>query len=266
MDLSQTISMIGLIAVATCTFFGNPSIDIGGGRRAHLAGSGPPVVFSTGLFGTMPGFFYSDLFRLMKQNVTLVTLDGRVTSQNDIKRVANALGVSDVGLMTHSSFDASVLGSPYIRSAVLCDPIVVPSMVGIPLASSEPFAPTSVDASYPVLAIRAERAYDAKTVDTVIPDFLEPRPKDGGANWRVVTIDGVGHADMLDDTWAGIGAKLIPWINGPSAPTAEFRAWSPEMAKPAALKNIRDAYRTRLAALATEHFLDSVEVLPPATS
>ena len=253
--------MLGLAALTATSFFGNPTISIGGGRKATLIGTGPPVIFSTGLFGTMPSFFYSDLFKLIKHNVTLVTLDSGVLNKENVKNVASALGVSEVGFMSHSSFDASVLSSPFIRSAVLCDPIALPSIVGVPFASSEPFASASVDASYPVLTIRAERAYNAMQIDTPIPEFLEPKPKDED-NWRTETLPGVGHADVLDDAWADVGANLIPWINGPTLPTTDFRSWSLASSKPAALKKIRDAYRKKLATLASEHFLHETEGLP----
>ena len=89
------------LCVSSLAFFAR-SIDVGRGRQATLQGTGPPVVFSTGLYGTMPTFLYNDLFSRMTKNVTLVRVDQALVSETALEGVVRALGVDKVGLMAHS--------------------------------------------------------------------------------------------------------------------------------------------------------------------
>lgn len=237
------------------------SIDVGRGRKATLHGSGPPVVFSTGLYGSMPTFLYNELFARMQKNVTLVRVEQSLVSENALEGVAKALGVDKVGFMAHSSFDVSVLSSSRLRSVVLCDPVVFPA-VGMPSLFGTPaLAPPEVDLAAPVLVIRAERSYDPDL--TPIPEFLKPKPTDASL-WEEVTVPGVGHADVLDDVWADMGPRFIPWMNGPEPPSKPFREWSSEHSKVSTTRAIRRAYRQRVADLALAHLLTDVDVLPAA--
>ena len=128
--------MFTVLLTLPTAFFGPPKINIGNGKTATLQGNGPPVLFSAGLFGTMPPAIYSELFKKMKKNVTLVTVDGTQMISADLtKRVSNALGVEKIGFFSHSSFDLDILRSEHIHKAVLCDPIVIPSMSAMPLSS-----------------------------------------------------------------------------------------------------------------------------------
>lgn len=246
-----------LLLVSSLSFFGPPKLDIGKGRTIGLYGKGPPVVFSTGLYGAMPKFLYDDLFRKMSKNVTLVKPSGPGMSEGTMERICDALGVKEVGFFSHSSFDPSVLSSPRIKSAVLCDPVCFPSISPFGV---ERFASPSVSVSAPVLVLRAENTY---AIDPPIPDYLSPSPY-GDTPWRSVTLPGVGHADLLDNVWADIGAKLLPWINGPSPESKEWKDWEETGSKERASKKIRDAYRKEVASLAANHLLEEgVEVLAP---
>ena len=59
------LMLIKLIIIClTCvSAFFNPSIKLSNGKTATLNGQGPPVLFSTGLFGTMPKQFYNQLIK-----------------------------------------------------------------------------------------------------------------------------------------------------------------------------------------------------------
>ena len=70
------LSKLIIISLASVSAFFNPSVKLSSGRTATLNGRGPPVLFSTGLFGTMPQQFYNEVIKNLKHNVTVVTLDG----------------------------------------------------------------------------------------------------------------------------------------------------------------------------------------------
>ena len=46
-----------ILGLASVSGFFNPSVKLSNGRTVTLNGRGPPVLFSTGLFGTMPEQF-----------------------------------------------------------------------------------------------------------------------------------------------------------------------------------------------------------------
>lgn len=242
------------------SFLGPPKVDLASGGKATLIGKGPPVVFSTGLFGSMPTFLYSELFKDLKKNVTIVSVDRPFTSAQTLEEVCEALGVNEVGFMSHSSFDSSVLTSPYLRRAVLCDPIVIPSVSGFGFVGN-PFQSPAIDVTGSVLDIRAERSYNAQAIQTPIPEYLAPAPIDE-SRWSTTAMTGVGHADLLDDMWADLGARLIPWMNGPAPPARDFKTWSIGTSKKMDVKHIRKEYRKRVASMATEHLLGDIVTVP----
>ena len=248
------------LCVSSLAFFAR-SIDVGRGRQATLQGTGPPVVFSTGLYGTMPTFLYNDLFSRMTKNVTLVRVDQALVSETALEGVVRALGVDKVGLMAHSSFDVSILASPVLRSVVLCDPVVFPAVAMPSMFATPELAPPAVELAAPVLNIRAGRSYDPAL--TPIPEYLKPQPTDESL-WTEVTVPGVGHADVLDDVWADMGPRFIPWMNGPEPPSKPFREWSREDSKASTTRAVRHAYRQQVADLALAHLLAEADVLPPA--
>ena len=223
-------------------------MDIGKGRKVSLYGKGPPVVFSTGLFGAMPKFLYNDLFRKMGKNVTLVKPSGFGIGEETMDSICNSLGVEEVGFVSHSSFNPSALSSSRIKRAVLCDPVVLPSFYPF---GAERFVSPTVSVSAPVLIVKAEKTYSS---DLPIPDYLSPSPSYEEA-WKTVALDGVGHADLLDDVWAEIGAKVLPWIDGPSPQSSAWREWEKSGSKEKASRSVRDEYRRRVADMAVGHLL-----------
>ena len=101
------------------------------GRRERICvrgTSGPPIVVSSGLFSLMPSLTYSKFFQaLQDQNLTLITTDSiRPMTRELFEDIAHTLNVNAVGFLAHSSFDKTILCSPALHAAVLCDPVVLP--------------------------------------------------------------------------------------------------------------------------------------------
>lgn len=219
------------------------------GQRVSLFGTGPPVVFSSGLFGMMPRRIYTRLFDAMVKNVTLVVLnDASPVTADTVEDVADALRVDQVGFFSHSSIDLSILESERVRCAVLCDPVAVPRVELGGLAPAFAFKAPRVQQPVPVLVIRAAKAYDE--ADVPIPDYLAPEFPDGAS--VQTTYPDVGHADLLDDPWADIGARALPWMRGVVAAPTTFDRWT---YRPGAENEARASYRLRVADMAAKHLL-----------
>lgn len=227
-----------------------PTVPLRSGGSVTLHGRGPPVLFSTGLFGTMPHWIYSEFFKQMTPNVTMVVLNGPSPLTGDrIEEIADAVAVDRIGFFAHSSTDRLILDSPRVGSVVLCDPVVMPQVsLSLEMTSSE------VNNPVPFLVMRAGQSYasDDGGGPSPIPDYLGPNlPSD---STTTITFDGMGHADLLDDTWAELGATTIPWMRGPASPTRSFLDWrftrtSRELSK------ARRTYRADVAQRALAHFL-----------
>ena len=130
----------------------NTNIKLNSGKTASLSGKGPPLLFSSGLYGSMPRRFYSNLLNDLKKNVTVVTIDNfNIMQPDDIDNIVDKLRVDSIAYLSHSSFNPEVLENDKINSAVLLDPICLPKInfVGI----TRPHA--NID--YPVLIIRSEK-------------------------------------------------------------------------------------------------------------
>jgi hypothetical protein len=209
-------------------FFGS-SLKLSSGKTLSLIGKGPPLFFSTGLYGTMPRLFYSNLVDKLKKNMTVVTLDGvNPITKKDIEDVTDTLRVDTMSYLSHSSFNPEVLETNKLNNAILIDPICLPKVNfnGI----EKPYA--KVDC--PVLIIRAEKLYDA---DVPLPE------------WQEIEIEGdvqdemykdVGHPDILDDTWSEFANNLGFW-NTASGELMEFKDWKYD--KKNQIPQIRKDYR-----------------------
>ena len=64
-----------LITLASVNAFFNPSVRLSSGKTASITGKGPPILFSTGLFGTMPNHMYGNIMNELKKNMTLSTIN-----------------------------------------------------------------------------------------------------------------------------------------------------------------------------------------------
>ena len=110
------------------SFFFPQQIKTISGKQLNLRGDGPPVLFSPGLFGMMPDFFYNNLIDELKKNNTIITInDFSPISQNNIKEICNTIKVDKIGYIGHSSFDPNIINNnKYIKSALFIDPINIP--------------------------------------------------------------------------------------------------------------------------------------------
>ena len=243
--------MLLAACVLTATFLA-PTVRMDDGRRVSLHGrGGPPVVFSGGLFGTMPHHIYSDLFRRMRSNLTLVVLeDVAPVTAPAISSIADALAVDRVAFLAHSSFDAAILDSDRVESAVLCDPVVLPT---VDVLRGGGLRSWTRSGDFPVRVLRAGLA-NSPGERSNIPAFLSP---DVGAIGDRV-FPGMGHADLLDDRWAEMGRTLIPWMSGAENPTVPFRKWS--FGAKDTVKGMRDEYRQSVADEVVGHVLRGSEL------
>ena len=109
--------------------FFNPNLKLNSGKKITIKGTGPPVLFSTGLFGSMPQFFYGNVINSLKKDFSIIEINGyNPIVKQDIHDIVNGLSVSSIGYISHSSFNPEVLETSKINSAVLIDPICVPSL------------------------------------------------------------------------------------------------------------------------------------------
>lgn len=221
------------------------------GQSISLFGTGPPCMFSSGLYGLMPRRLYTSLFTELMPRLTLVVLDDpRIVTRAAFEEAADVLGAERLALFSHSSLDAGILDSECLERAVLCDPVAMPRLLGLapPLAAGGP--------TRSALVLRAGRAYDAPNA---IPAFLSPANLDPVAT-PVRTFERMGHADLLDDTWASLGPRILPWMRGTERERLPFARWAE--ARPAAAVDVREsrrAYRKEVAALAAAHLLRGEE-------
>lgn len=243
--------MLPLLVVASLSLNFFPTrVPLPGGGSVALYGRGPPVVFSSGLFGTMPHWIYSDFLDLLSRNVTIAIAPGPLTGAR-IDEIATALAVDQVGLLAHSSTDRGVLESPRLRASVLCDPVVLPDMT-FPMTVASP----SVEPFGPVLVLRAERSYAEEGDDAPpIPPYIGPSLPEEST--EVVTLARMAHADLLDDAWAELGAQTIPWMRGTAGPTRPFAEWtySRRAGGGSEVAAARRDYRRDVAARAAAHLL-----------
>lgn len=239
--------MLSWFAIASSSSFFTPTVRTQSGLRVTLHGTGPPAVFSSGLFGTMPRQLYSDLFRELSSDVTLAVVEdvGPLTS-DVVEEIADALSVDRIGLVSHSSIDSNILQSTRIQAAVLCDPVVIPNLIWI----RGGLVPPESSPEFPVRILKAERAYAEDTPG--IPRLISPTIQSDRVSER--TFADVGHADLLDDRWAELGRQTIPWMKGLTPTPSRFDDWTFDAGKKASA--MRDAYRREVAGEIVRTLLD----------
>lgn len=239
---------------ATLAFLGaRTTVRVENGRSFALHGSGPPVLFSTGGFGTMPRIIYAEFCDLLKRNVTvIVPRDMQGIMAIDARRLALSLGVESVGLFTHSSFDRNLLKSRYVSRAMLCDPISFPifRMSGAASALATTDIPTLVVRAARTHGERDEAAGDGWTVPDAFRLVVE------GEHVHDDSVEDVGHVDILDDLYANL-ANNNRWFRGMRMPTVPYIEWIQTRDAPRRdIASARSAYRRAIAAKAADFFLD----------
>lgn len=213
-------------------FFG-PSIKLESGKKVNLIGKGSPLLFSTGLFGTMPRFFYNDFVNILKKNYTIITTDGfNWIDENTIDELCEALNVDKISYLSHSSFIPGVLDNNKINKAVLIDPI------NIPWLSFQGLSNSNINLNFPTLIIKAEKLYvGSKT----LPEWQDPEFK---GEFEEEIIEGIGHPDILDDNWANFAKNIGLWemANGKKM---NYSDWKYNMKSE--IPNLRKGYRKAIA-------------------
>tara|TARA_B100001778_G_scaffold217537_2_gene180224 strand:- start:646 stop:1227 length:582 start_codon:yes stop_codon:yes gene_type:complete len=151
----------------------------------------PKVVFSAGLFNTMPAFLYGKVLRDLRQNATVIVAPAPLTRRS-FEDLCDKEGNDKLPLLAHSSLDFSVLDSHRLEKALLIDPSSVPAVGvnGLVPVTVTPRAPTNVVLS---------KLYS----DFVVPAF---QPQIDGAS--VVQFHGAGHSDILDGFWASLAGRI----------------------------------------------------------
>lgn len=164
----------------------------------------PYVVFSSGLFSSMPSGMYSNIRDKLSKNFTLVESYSMLWKR-DFELLCDKYEQDKLPLIAHSSIDGSILSSYRLQSALLIDPATLPSL------SMSGLIGTHVKARAPVKII-SSKLYD----DFVIPTF---QPEIEGAEY--ISYVASGHGDILDPPWAWLSSR----IGIPSEPDtrSEFR-------------------------------------------
>tara|TARA_R110002012_G_scaffold140905_1_gene298613 strand:+ start:4 stop:843 length:840 start_codon:yes stop_codon:yes gene_type:complete len=226
-------NLLTLVSVAFSIF--NPTVKLNSGKQLSLVGSGPPVVFSSGLFGTMPRELYGEFISNLKKNVTILSINNvEPISKKDITDIADSIGVDSVSYISHSSFNPEVLESDRINKAILIDPICLPKL-NIDGINSVDITAVDINVDYPIKIFKAEKLY---TAETSLPIWQNPT-----INGVVVDeiISGVGHPDILDDLWADVAKKLGLWKTAEGEVVA-FKDWKFKKSMNN-IKNMRKQYR-----------------------
>ena len=197
-----------------------------------MIGNGPPIFFSSGLFGTMPSYLYNELISNLKKNLTVIVLDDlKPIDKNDLLDITKKINVESISYLSHSSFFPDTLESSVINSAILLDPICLPN-IGINGINNP-----SISIDYPIHIIRAEKLY--KT-EVPLPDWQELEIY--SSNILIdETYNGVGHPDILDDTWADLAKSLNLWGTAENK-IISFKEWKFINIK-SDIKNTRKDYR-----------------------
>ena len=214
-------------AVVILTFL-NPSLRLPSGRNVELTGNGPPMLFSPGLFGTMPTFLYSNFLNNFKKNLTLVTFkDINPITDNDINDLTRALSVESISYLSHSSFNPEILENKNLNSAVVLDPICIPELSPFGVARRE------IHLSCPLLEIKAGKLYNS---EPKLPNWQMPEFK---GNSTELIYDNVGHPDILNDNWANF-AKVNGFWDTTDGDTQTFKDWK---LNTNSIKKVRKEYR-----------------------
>ena len=202
-----------LCSLLSVSGFFNPSTRLQSGKTITLMGKGPPLLFSSGIYGTIPKFVYNEFLNGLRKNFTIITIDGfNPITYDDIDDVANTIKTDKLAYVSHSSFQPEILESPRINTAVLFDPISIPK---VNFNGVEGY---TIDLDYPLLIIKADKLYNA----------VNPLPE-----WQNIEFNGevnyelykdVGHPDILDDNWANIAKRLGLWEMA-EGKTMNFKEW-----------------------------------------
>tara|TARA_B100001741_G_C16553761_1_gene601080 strand:+ start:2855 stop:3550 length:696 start_codon:yes stop_codon:yes gene_type:complete len=221
-------------------------VHLNNGNYHKMVGNGPPVIFSSGLFGTMPSFMYNDIIDNLKQNMTLILPSGNPIGTDTITEIANKLSVQKIGVITHSSFDYEILNNEVVEKAVAIDPVSFPQ---ITLQSR------SIKPVFDVLTFNTRMSQMASI--PFIPNAFELNINTDDK----ILCEHMGHSDILDDMWADIADTMgIKGVTDISLNKQTFSDW--KFLKASNKKEIRSEFRTMVCdkirdfMLSTSHIFD----------
>lgn len=219
--------------------FFNPTIKLSSGKTATVYGNGPPVLFSTGLYGTIPPFLYSNIINKLKKKLTIITINSlQPLTPHDVIDLTETINVDSVSFLSHSSFNPKILELDKINNAVLVDPIVVPSLnftsffnkFGLNYFDNY----NNINIEYPIIIIKSEKLYKSKFD---LPSWQELNINGDLEN---IIYDDVGHPDILDDNWAEFAKNTNFWGTA-TGKTMKFKEWKYNNQN--TLPKIREKYR-----------------------
>ena len=206
--------------------FFNPNIKLSSGKTATIYGNGPPVLFSTGLYGTIPPFLYSNIINKLKKKLTIITINSiQPLTPFDVIDLTDTINVDSVSFLSHSSFNPKILELDKINNALLVDPIIVPSFNFTTIFNNYGFNylnsnnnNNNIKIDYPMIIIKSEKLYKSK-LD--LPSWQELNVNGDLEN---IIYDDVGHPDILDDTWAELAKNTNFWGTA-TGKTMKFKEW-----------------------------------------
>lgn len=208
--------------------FLNPSINLQSGKTITLNGNGPPILFSSGLFGTMPNFLYSKFLNKVKKKFTVITIDGiNPIVKDDIDDIIESIAVDSIGYISHSSFNYDILYNNKINSAILIDPITLPNI------NMNGISKQYISVNYPTIIIKASKLYDT---DFSLPEWQDPKIT---GNITTFIYGNVGHPDILDNFWANL-AKNYGFWDSTNGEISSFKNWTFKNNK---INKVREKYR-----------------------
>ena len=149
-----------------------------------------PVVFSSGLYGTIPKFAYSNLFQSM-ENVSVVNSEFPLNKQK-FELICDKYEQDKMPLIAHSSIDPDILKSHRLEKALLFDPST------LPILSTSGLIPTTLHPRAPVNIILTK--FYSSFVKTAFQPNIE------SAN--TIQLDYGGHSDLLDGMWPWVAQKM----------------------------------------------------------
>lgn len=239
-----------ILAAGASSLFNARTVSTRAGDVRVVGNRGPPVVFQTGLFGTIPRFMYREFTDALEERLTLVHPQRSVLGGEELEQIADAIGVEKVGLISHSSVAPSLITSPRVERSVLLDPVIFP-------AGFNPFGDgllaRRVRGSAPTRILRAGRS-----TNRFIPESFEVDV----AEAEVVVFDEAGHSDVLNDMYADAGSRMgIVGLAERGLELAPFWEWSLGP-KRADVRSRRRDYRAALVEAAVSFFVTDPVVEP----
>ena len=149
-----------------------------------------PVVFSSGLYGTIPKFAYNNFFQSI-DNVSIVHPQP-LLNKRKFEMLCDQYERDKMPLIAHSSIDADILCSHRLEKALLLDPAILPFL------GASGFVPATVHPRAPVNIILS-RFYSS-----FVKTAFQPTVEDA----NLIQLTYGGHSDILDGMWPAIAENL----------------------------------------------------------